>query len=254
VVDVDYDLERLPTCRASHNGFPGWQITAVMMFLPSGTIVGKEIMQHAATTSGMPDYHSWVRTIPRFEIPEGTTEIQVWFYNRSGFDRPCEAWDSNYGANYRFPVSDPHAGATILFQSNWQNLIDGTIQRGGKLLVTYAPERMKKIIDQATINGVPYFAAKYHCYGYGCCGFEYSTKLHVRFYDHGEFTSYPIGDLAVELTIPHDAQQIEIYFDCDVYTTTWWCGGGPEGPKYRQPQPDRFYDSNYGANFVYTIP
>jgi hypothetical protein len=251
-VSVDYDVARLPNCRASHNGNPGWQITASMLFLPGNTIVEKGIMTYEQTPTG-PNYYTWIHTVPEFEVPVGTSEIQVWFMNGSGFDHPCTEWDSDYGTNYRFQVIDATSVGSMLFQSDWRSIQGGTVKRGGKLLVTYAPERMKTIVSQAQLSGMGYFAVKYHCYGYGCCSWEYDDKLHVRFSDGGDFASYPIGDLAVELTIPADASRVEIYFDTDVYTTTWYCGGA-EGQKYRQPDPDRFYDSNYGDNFVYSIP
>lgn len=252
-VVVDYDAARLPNCRASHNGNPGWQIHAYLRFQPSGAIVEKGLFDYQQTETG-PDYHTWVKTLPEFEVPAGTTSIEAWFKNGSGFDHPCTEWDSNYGYNYSFSVQPKPVDALgfMNFQSDWRSTMDGTIARGGKLLVTYAPQRMKTIVDAAKSNG--YFASKYHCYGYGCCSFEYATAMHIRFNSWEGYATYPVGDKAIEVAIPSNAGTIELYFDTDVYTTTWFCGGGPEGQKYPQSRPDRFYDSNYGNNFVYTIP
>jgi hypothetical protein len=249
---LDYDAARLPRCRASHNGNPGWQITASVRFLPADTVVERGIMDYAQTATG-PDYYSWVHTVPEVEIPAGTTAVEVWFMNGSGFDNPCTDWDSDFGRNYRFAVANPETVGTMGFTADWRNVLGGTVARGGTLLVSYAPARMEAIVADAKLNGVPYFASKYHCYGYGCCSFEYERALHVRFHEGDSFATYPMGDLPVALAVPADASRVEVYFDADVYTTTWYCGGA-EGPKYRQPGPDRFYDSNFGANFVYTIP
>ncbi|MGC4118703.1 MAG: DUF6209 family protein [Myxococcales bacterium] len=246
-IAIDYDAARLPNCRASHNGNPGWQVIANVMAMPSGQIVSKGIFDYAQTETG-PDYHSWLHTIPVFDVPAGTSELQIWFENSSGFDHPCTEWDSDFGRNYRFSVVAAPSLGIMTFQSNWTNLVTGTVARGGTLLVTYAPERLKSIVDGASSNG--YFA-KYHCYGYGCCSHENFNQLHVRFYDHGDFASYTIGDPAVQLSIPADATRVELYFDTEVTTLVWFC----QTPESKSGAgPDRFYDSNYGNNFVFAIP
>ncbi|HEY3351819.1 MAG TPA: DUF6209 family protein [Polyangia bacterium] len=250
-VAVDYDAARLPNCRASHNGNPGWQITATLRFLPGATVAEQGIFEHALGPNG-PDYYSWVHTIPQFDVPAGTTEIQLWFKNTSGFDRPCEEWDSDYGANYRFPVAGASTTVgTMAFQSDWRNVQGGTVARGGTLLVTYAPARLQSIVDGAISQG--YFASKYHCYGYGCCSYALDDTLYVRFQADGAFASFPVGAAAVALTVPADATRVELYFETAVTTTTWYCGGG-EGQHYPQGTQDHFFDSNYGHNFVYTMP
>jgi len=256
-VAVDFDATRLPNCRAYHNGNPGWQIFAYLRFQPSGQTVEQGLFTYKYGPTG-PDYYSWIKTIPQVDVPEGTTGIEAWFKNGSGFDRPCTEWDSNYGHNYSFAVQPAPVNAlgTMVFQSDWKNLLGGKIARGGKLQITYAPERMKSIVSNAKASngtGMGYFAAKYHCYGYGCCSFENNNSVHVRFNSNEAYATYPIGDTYVEVDVPANASTIEIYFDSDVYTTTWYCGGA-EGQKYKQPNPDRFYDSNYGYNFVYTLP
>lgn len=241
---IDYAPERLPECRASHNGNPGWQITAFARFSPGGTIVSRDLFTYATTDTG-PDYHSWVRTTPQLDIPEGTTQVELWFQNASGFDTPCERWDSNFEANYRFDVA-AHFGE-LLFQADWHNVLSGDVARGGVLQVRYAPQRMQSIAQSGS-----YFASKYHCYGYGCCSYTYDNHVHVRFRPDQPFSDDVIGDAAVEYRVPMDATRVELYFHTDVSTLTWFCSGG-EGPKSGHG-PDRFYDSNYGENFVLSLP
>ncbi|MCB9655677.1 MAG: hypothetical protein H6729_16255 [Deltaproteobacteria bacterium] len=251
---VDYDEARLPRCRASHNGNPGWQITAFARYYPSATTEERPLFDYEMTDTG-PDYHTWIKGTPEFEVPAGTEKVVLWFYNRSAFDHPCEDWDSDYGRNYTFQVAAEVAQATMDFQSDWRNVLDGTVARGGILTIRYAPERLRTIARSAKIGGVPYFAAKYHCYGYGCCAFEYEDVAHVRFRGDDEFSSVRLeeGNDGVSLDVPADAHQVELYFDTSVTTTTWYCGGS-EGEHYVQPTRDVFYDSNFGRNFRYTIP
>lgn len=251
-IRLQYQEARLPRCRASHNGNPGWQITAFVRFAPSGQVEEAEIFGHAMTPTG-PDYYSWIPQEPELEVPAGVTELEVWFRNRSGFDFPCEDWDSDYGRNYRFAVSAPERLAVMDFQSDWQNVLSGEVVRGGALAIRYASERMRAIVGSAQLNGVPYFASRYHCYGYGCCSFEYDNAVHLRFRPDAPFERQPIGDHPVVVSVPADASQVEVYFDTAVTTTTWYCGGA-EGERYRQPTLDSFYDSNYGQNFVYRVP
>jgi len=246
-IAIDYDENRLPNCRASHNGNPGWQITAFVMAQPSGQISEQGIFTYEMTESG-PDYHTWIKTIPEFDVPEGTTSVQIWFRNDSAFDHPCTEWDSNYGANYGFGVVQANMVGSMNFKADWTNELGGNVVRGGKLQVTYATERMVTITEVHNDN---YLASAYHCYGYGCCTHQYDTVMHVRFQDSGSFQNYPINDGMVEVDIPVGASRVEIYFDSHVTTLVTFCGSG-NPPSYAGS--DYFYDSNFGNNFVLTIP
>jgi hypothetical protein len=250
-IAVDYDERRLPNCRASHNGNPGWQIYAAMQFMPSGTIVEKGIFDHRQSSTG-PDYHSWIHTIPVFTVPAGTTSMQMWFRNTSGFDHPCQEYDSNLNANYRLNVDELSPSATVVFDSTWNVVQQGAIVRGGVLNIEYAASRMQSIVDNATSNGIPYFASKYHCYGYGCCDHTLANSLNIRFSSQAAFTRLQVAQPVTAVVIPADAERVEIYFDTDVTTQTWYCGNDDQ--KHTQPTTDRFYDSNYGKNFVLFVP
>ena len=100
---VTYALSRLPTCRGTHNGYPAWDLVAFVRFVPSGTVVEGTVRGFDAP-NGVPS-NSGAKSVP-FEtlIPSGTTAVEVWFKNFTGAGSTCEAWDSNYGANYRFDV------------------------------------------------------------------------------------------------------------------------------------------------------
>ncbi|MFO0594854.1 MAG: DUF6209 family protein [Myxococcaceae bacterium] len=99
-----YDIARLETCRGTHNGYPAWDVQAFVRFQPSGTVVSSSV-RGFDSPSGVPS-NSGAKSVPfTFEIPAGTTSLETWFQNFTGAGSSCQAWDSNFGANYSFPVS-----------------------------------------------------------------------------------------------------------------------------------------------------
>ncbi len=102
-VTLHYALDRLTTCRGTHNGFPSWDLQASVRFFPSGTMAEGTVRGFDAP-NGVPS-NSGAKSVPfEVNIPSGTTSMEVWFRNSSGAGMNCEAWDSNNGSNYRFPV------------------------------------------------------------------------------------------------------------------------------------------------------
>ncbi|MFZ5443854.1 MAG: DUF6209 family protein [Myxococcota bacterium] len=102
-VTLTYALDRLATCRGTHNGAPAWDLRGYVRFNPSGAVVDGTVRGFDAP-NGVPSTSAhgvpWTVT-----IPAGTTSLEVWFHNSTGAGSTCEAYDSNFGANYRFPVS-----------------------------------------------------------------------------------------------------------------------------------------------------
>jgi hypothetical protein len=257
---VDYDPQRLPQCRASHNGNPGWNITAFARFWPSGTQVQANIMDHLYNESGAPDYTSWVKTTPELRIPEGTTSLELWFNNTSGFDKPCSTWDSDYSKNYRFGVVAAAPEATITFQSDWRNITAGTLARGGALTVSYDTARL---VNQLKPFGGP---------GYVCREALVTLWVHYRFAPGAAFASAVLDNVSERgpfigvtdyaLTIPGDASRVELYFDGDLGWAYWDCNaqngtgdnGVPPPPPVKYQIVNHYYDSGYGKNYVFAIP
>jgi hypothetical protein len=100
-----YDPERLPSCRATHNGYPAWDLLAHVRLLPSGRMVSGTVREFIFNL-GQPT--NQVKAAPfRFEVPLGTTRIELWFENYSGAGNFCRTWDSNQSRNYSFPVQQP---------------------------------------------------------------------------------------------------------------------------------------------------
>lgn len=93
-LEVDYDLSRLTTCRATHDGYRFWTLDAYAQFQPGGQLVTGTVVGSNGPVS-MP-------TPFTTSIPADATSVALWFRNAS--PPACEAWDSRYGANYVFAV------------------------------------------------------------------------------------------------------------------------------------------------------
>jgi hypothetical protein len=106
---LNYDLDRLPTCRGTHNGHPAWDIVAHVKFSPGGQLVTGSVRAFDSP-QGLPTGPGRSEAL-EVKIPADATEAEIWFHNYTGAGSSCQAWDSNYGANYVYeiwpPASDP---------------------------------------------------------------------------------------------------------------------------------------------------
>lgn len=100
---IRFPLERLTTCRGTHNGHPAWNIEAFVRFLPSGDVVTGTV-RGFETMGGTPSNASAVAVPFSFDVPKSAREAQVWLKNSTGAGSTCEAYDSNFGENFRFEV------------------------------------------------------------------------------------------------------------------------------------------------------
>jgi hypothetical protein len=101
---VAYDLDRLTTCRGTHNGYPAWDTFAFARFEPGGQTVQASVREFE-TVFGVPT--NVVHPLPaHFQVPADATSVQVWF---ESVGIGCWAWDSNQDQNYRFDVAAPPA-------------------------------------------------------------------------------------------------------------------------------------------------
>ena len=100
---INYDLNRLQACRGTHNGFPAFDITATVRFLPAGTTTLTQSVRAFDAPGGTPDVTT-LHAVPfEFTIPLGTQRVEMWFDNTGIGCGP--AYDSNSGNNYSFDVS-----------------------------------------------------------------------------------------------------------------------------------------------------
>ncbi len=85
---VNYDVDRLPECRATYNG-PAWVIVAQYRF-DNGPIQETTVTGYG-TSAATP-----------ITAPAGARHLEMWFRNT---DRgSCIRWDNNYGSNYHFTI------------------------------------------------------------------------------------------------------------------------------------------------------
>lgn len=101
-MEIQYDLDRLPTCRGTHNGFPAWDVEAHALFLPGGQTLSGSV-RTLVSNRGWPTNEA-VEKPWLVRIPSDAESVQIWFRNYSGAGSSCEAYDSNFGANYVFEV------------------------------------------------------------------------------------------------------------------------------------------------------
>lgn len=93
VVAVDYDLARLPQCRAKYMGFDAWGISAYWNF-DGGT-------GHNAALTG----YSGQTVVPQqalISVDSGAKTLSLWFHGSDEYG--CSSWDSAYQQNYNFDL------------------------------------------------------------------------------------------------------------------------------------------------------
>ena len=98
-VDVVHDASRLASC-------PGSTVFSFARFLPGGQLSSSD------EAFG-------------FDVPTDATSVELWFH---AVAPGCEAWDSNYGANWSFPVvaSSPPAVGWV---GDWGSLTTSACTR-----------------------------------------------------------------------------------------------------------------------------
>lgn len=101
-LELHYDIDRLPGCRGTHNGYPAWDIEANVKFLPGGQLVTGSVRQFVSEYGRPTNEASDLPLVVR--IPDDAWEVEIWFRNYSGAGSSCVTWDSNEGANYHFEV------------------------------------------------------------------------------------------------------------------------------------------------------
>lgn len=210
---ISYFAGRMPTCRGTHNGYPAWMISAFYRALPDLTV--RELQLG----------HDEGQLTRPLTLPQGTRELELWFRttNISG----CEEWDSVFGANYRFPVSDPALETVIRFDASWNEIPSGPIVRGGTIRLDYSAARLPEC--RATYHG----------------GRTWSILASYLFHPGGQSgamslngTDYYALDpvlLQPAFSVPLDATEVEI----------WFLNNDRAGCSR--------YDSNFGANYRFPV-
>ena len=84
---IEYDVARLPTCRARYRGQDAWNIAGYVRVHPSLDL------ESVALKSGSAE----------IDVPEDATRLELWFNNSD--NTGCNVWDSSFGQNYWFDVA-----------------------------------------------------------------------------------------------------------------------------------------------------
>ncbi len=93
-VVVDYELARLPGCRATKNGLEAWDVEVQYRF-DGGAV-------QAATLTSVSGYtRSQAPAV--LSLPSGAGWLELWFHNWDW--QGCHTWDPAYGQNYGFGLS-----------------------------------------------------------------------------------------------------------------------------------------------------
>jgi Family of unknown function (DUF6209) len=84
---IEYDVSRLPSCRASYRGQDAWSIAGFVRFYP-----GQEV-KSVGLKSGSAE----------IDVPANASRVELWFSNTD--NTGCVAWDSRYGQNYSLDIA-----------------------------------------------------------------------------------------------------------------------------------------------------
>lgn len=137
IANVDYDAARLTNCRGDLNGGPAWSINAHYR-INGGDVHTLHVAGHAPA----PD---------QIDLPIELTEageLEIWFENTSAFG--CQAWDSAFGANYRFAIdAAPTSGdePVVRFPASGGMELVGEPRQAGQLRVEYDVSRLTNCRD-----------------------------------------------------------------------------------------------------------
>jgi hypothetical protein len=93
---IDFELERLASCRQTRYGFAAWEILAFYRF-DGGAV--------SSVPLTAPDGYERIAVLAPIELPAGARELEMWFKNSDAAG--CVAWDSRFGENYRFSIAAP---------------------------------------------------------------------------------------------------------------------------------------------------
>jgi hypothetical protein len=130
-VRVDYDVDRLQTCRGTSGGNDQWGITGYASFDGAAPVVfGVTQLQGGRA----------IPVIASIDIPANATSVDFWFAinNRWG----CIAYDSNENQNYRFAIKRGATGAVLAFEADWSETQSDAIHAGDTVILHYDPARL----------------------------------------------------------------------------------------------------------------
>ena len=92
---VDYDLSRLPECRAAKNGRQTWDVIANWRF-------DQGVIESDSLTRAVANGTERIANLLELTPPAGSQRLEMWFENSDGSG--CARSDSNFGNNFIFEL------------------------------------------------------------------------------------------------------------------------------------------------------
>lgn len=120
---LHYDFARLPRCRATQDGVPAWNLSA--LYNADGGNGHEAVLTKIAGGALTP-------IDATITVPYGH-DLAVWFQNSD--DHGCSDWDSDYGRNFHFAIQS--SGPVIHFNRDWTIVVDGQLAAGGTVAIDY---------------------------------------------------------------------------------------------------------------------
>jgi hypothetical protein len=172
---VVYDADRLPGCRGEMYGNPAWAVTA-SWFVDDGSPVDVLL---SANTDGL--FEAIIDVVP------AGADLALYFQvtNRWG----CQEFDSDYGANYHFPIggSVPTEQTLISFDADGTVSASGPVVAGATVRIHYEPSRVEEC------RGTTYGNPAWGVYGFAAV-------------DGGEAQSFEVTRVEGSDRVPEDAE------------------------------------------------
>lgn len=212
-VRIDYDLDRLTTCRGSTGGSEVWGVTGYASF------DGGEPQAFAVSRLDSSGHVQPV--VASVSIPASAAAVAFWFAinNRWG----CIAYDSNNDQNYVFDIHHNAAGAVLSFDADWTESQSAALHAGAPVVVHYAPERLAQCASSSGGHASWGITASYRVDG----GTTHSVTV-------GTSDGSTLVAADPTITLPR-GRDLELWFEA---TNVYGCHA---------------YDSSESANYHFTI-
>jgi len=212
-IRIDYDLDRLTTCRGTDMGSEVWGITGFAQF------DGGDLETFGVSRL---DGGTVVPVVAGLAIPAGARHVAMWFQisNKWG----CVAYDSNTSANYQFDIEAPDSNEVVLsFDADWSETQSGALHGGDHAVIHFDPSRLAQCAG-STGGHVAWGITGY----YQVDGGTVRSVMVAR----ADGTDLVAADPVVAL--PH-GRDLAMWFEA---TSIWGCHA---------------YDSNLGGNYHFRI-
>ena len=142
-LEIVYDNVRATSRASGGTGIAAWGVEGnARFFIGDGSIVIHTFP--AVTFENDPETGVSIPLMTPFllQVPEGAVDVEFWFRNWAGGERPTEVLDNNGGYNYRYRVQPAHP--TVYFDKDGAPTLVGRVVAGDTLTVVYNPAQANR--------------------------------------------------------------------------------------------------------------